>query len=244
MYSSVTSVSTKTDETAGTNATHEEARVSASSAESGGGRVSRGTNDGRGPRGPVASADPGRDGGDERAADRGSTVRTRLVESTVVAAITGVFIVLSGSTQIAPDLSLPVALAGVLWLFVRTLQPTRQGSGGSDSPDDGAASVGDATPTAAGAAATPIPDPDETPISTDRRLKMEVANHGGRMMQKDLVEAVDLSESAVSRRLSRLEREDDEVGRVCLGRENMVYLEGHRPHGAGSPFAGDADDRT
>ena len=240
MFPSVTSVPTQADE-AGRNATHDGDRTSTAPAESGGNAVRPGADDGRDPHGPAASDDSARAGANESGVDS-ATVRTRLVESTVVAAITGVFIVLSGSTQVAPQLSLPVALAGVLWLFVRTLSPMeRRGGGEARTSDHEAASrdeAGTVTATAAGSARNL--SPDEAPVSTDRRLKLEVANHGGRMMQKELVETVDLSESAVSRRLSRLEREDDEVGRVCLGRENMVYLAGHRPDGADSPFAGDA----
>ena len=242
MYPSVTSVPTQTDETAGANATHDEDRAAAP-ASTGESAVRRGTDNAHDEREPVTSNDSARDGADKSGVD-GATVRTRLVESTVVAAITGVFVVLSGSTQVAPQLSLPVALAGILWLFVRTLSPMkRRGGGEARSADDGAASgAGDQTVTATAAGSPPDLSPGETPVSTDRRLKLEVADHGGRMMQKELVEAVDLSESAVSRRLSRLEREDDEVGRVCLGRENMVYLEGHRPEGANSPFADSAAD--
>ena len=237
--SSVTSISTQPNETAGTDATRDEDRTSAA-AESGESAGRHGSDDRGGPHGPAASDDAAHDG----VADRNATVRVRLVESTVVAAITGVFVVLSGSTQAAPRLSLPVALTGVLWLFVRTLSPMKRRSGGeARTVDDGAASrAEDGAATVTAAESVPDSSPDEAPVSTDRRLKLEVADHGGRMMQKDLVEAIDLSESAVSRRLSRLEREDDEVGRVCLGRENMVYLEGHRPDGADSPFDGDAED--
>ena len=234
----MTSVSTRTNETAGAGATDDEDRAAAT--ENAGHAVGRGADDGRGPAAPDGRA---RDASDASSAD-GVTVRTRLIESTVVAAITGVFVVLSGSARVAPDLSLPVALAGVLWLFVRTLPPVRRrGDGGSSAPEvDRHAGDETASTTGAGSTWNADPSPDETPVSTDRRLKLEVADHGGRMMQKELVESVDLSESAVSRRLSRLESEDDEVGRVCLGRENMVYLEGNRPEGADSPFAEAVED--
>lgn len=177
-----------------------------------------------------AADDPVRRAADESSS--GGHARTKLVESTVVAAVTGVFVVLGGSAQIPPYLSLPVALAGVLWLFVRALPSVRRR--GTDAPDgDAAESRGD-TLDAESSSADPVPS--SRPVGTDRRLKMEIAGHGGRMRQKELVETVDLSESAVSRRLSKLE-EDGEVGRVCLGRENLVYLEGNRPEGADSPFA-------
>ena len=231
MYLSVTSVSTRADESPVTNTTDDGDRAATSVPP-----VTRTESDMYGPGGGSDAAgtdESAHDGVDERSAGGSDPVRTRLVESTVVAAITGVFVVLGGSAQIAPRLSLPVALAGVLWLFVRTLPSMGRLRG--DDPENGEPVPDENVSDGAGTGAT-SPEPASHPISTDRRLKMEIAGHGGRMMQKELVEAVDLSESAVSRRLSKLE-DDDEVGRVTLGRENLVYLGGSRPEGADSPFA-------
>ena len=224
MYLLATSLSAGVGESTRTDATDDGDGASASVPLKG-----ESASDRRGPDasdGSVVPDESAGDGTDESGAD---TVRTRLIESTAVAAITGAFIVLDGSTQVAPDLSLPIALAGVLWLFVRTLPPMRRRS------DDG---TPDSRETAYGGDGSDAVDPRPAakPISTDRRLKLEIADHGGRMMQKELVASVDLSESAVSRRLSKLEN-DGKVGRVCLGRENLVYLEGSQPDGADSPFA-------
>ena len=232
MYLSVTSVSTRAGEAPDTDESDEANRPPASGPLEAGGEAARSGPSGN--PGATASDGPTRDGSSDDSTGGNGSVRTRLVESTVVAVITGVFVVLGGSAHVAPRLTLPVALAGVLWLFVRTL-PSMRRIRSNDAAEDDATDAGeDATNVADGG--TPAPRPASRPVSTDRRLKMEVAEHGGQMMQKELVEAVDLSESAVSRRLSSLE-ESDTVGRVCLGRENLVYLEGSRPEGADSPFA-------
>lgn len=234
MYLSAASVSTGERESPETSATDDGEPAPSGSFGAGDASVRRGAGDAGGASGtPDSPRDDAEDADD--ADDGGSPVRTRLVESTVVAAITGVFVVLGGSTQIDPYLSLPVALAGVLWLFVRTLPSVRRRSSDTATAADDARTAdpgGGETSDAEASGAQPT----SRPISTDRRIKMEIAEHGGRMMQKELVDAVDLSESAVSRRLSNLE-ESEEVGRVCLGRENLVYLEGSRPEGADSPFA-------
>ncbi len=230
MYLSVTSVSTRADASSDTDADDETVAAS----------VPLETEDGATPRTDERRGAPADAGtADDANADGESgsdPVRTRLVESTVVAAITGVFVILGGAAGLDPRLSLPVALAGVLWLFVRTL-PSMRGRRGDDTPEAGVDDPAGVTSTDGGVEGAAVePRRPSPPVSTDRRLKMEVASHGGRMMQKELVESVDLSESAVSRRLSKLEA-NDEVGRVCLGRENLVYLEGSRPDGADSPYA-------
>ena len=231
MYFSVASVSTRGDEAPNTDEDDEVNYPSTSGPVETEGVTPRSELSGK--PDATASDGPSRGGSSVDATGGSSSVRARLVESTVVAAITGVFVVLGGSAHVAPRLTLPVALAGVLWLFVRTL-PSMRRLRSDDAAEDDATGAGEGTTNVADGG-TPEPQPASRPVSTDRRLKMEVAEHGGQMMQKELVEAVDLSESAVSRRLSNLE-EGDEVGRVCLGRENLVYLEGSRPEGADSPF--------
>jgi len=67
---------------------------------------------------------------------------------------------------------------------------------------------------------------------TDAEIVELVAESGGKIPQKRIVEGVALSESTVSRRLTDMER-SGLVERLTVGRENLVYLPGTLPTDAG-----------
>lgn len=78
------------------------------------------------------------------------------------------------------------------------------------------------SPGSAGAPPTGGAEASE-PITDEQRVRRVLEEHGGRMRQADLVEAVDWSKSKVSRVLAAL-AEDGVVEKTRLGRENVVAL--------------------
>ncbi|PSP89118.1 hypothetical protein BRC90_05625 [Halobacteriales archaeon QS_4_69_34] len=76
----------------------------------------------------------------------------------------------------------------------------------------------------------------DEPLRTDEdRVVALLEANGGRMRQVRIVEETGWSKSKVSTLLSEME-ETDTLGRLRLGRENVVSLAGHEPDAAGSPF--------
>jgi len=85
--------------------------------------------------------------------------------------------------------------------------------------DDGAS--GDAEPTT-----------EPPPIPTNRGRVLELLQeHGGRMLQSDIVEQTDWSKSKVSRVLSDMD-EAGEVAKIDVGRGNLIALPEVAPPGA------------
>jgi len=81
-------------------------------------------------------------------------------------------------------------------------------------------------------------------LTPDARLvKLMLQVESGRMHQTDIVEATDWSKAKVSRLLSKMV-DDDEVVKICLGRENLICLERATPAAATSPHAGDVRPPT
>lgn len=75
----------------------------------------------------------------------------------------------------------------------------------------------------------------------EERIVDVIERVGGTMKQSEIVDAVDWSESTVSRKLCDLESRGA-VSRYQIGREKLVYLPGHEPPTVESPLArADAD---
>ena len=68
----------------------------------------------------------------------------------------------------------------------------------------------------------------ETGLTPAEFLRAVVHTNGGKMYQKELVDATGWSESSVSRLLGALEAEG-RINRVQVGREKIVYLDGAVP---------------
>jgi hypothetical protein len=124
-----------------------------------------------------------------------------------------------------------------------------ESSAAEESTPEGSSSAGsapgDSTP-ADSASADRVPDGAEDaepsgatldePLRTDEdRVVALLEANGGRMRQARIVEETGWSKSKVSTLLSGME-ETDTLGRLRLGRENVVSLAGHEPDAAGSPF--------
>ena len=78
-------------------------------------------------------------------------------------------------------------------------------------------------------------DPESLHVDDRTRVLQLLARNKGHMRQTAIVESVEWSKAKVSRLLSDLEQ-DDEIRRVRLGRENVVYLRGYEPATLGPPF--------
>lgn len=139
-----------------------------------------------------------------------------------------------------PDV-LPVspALLGVGALLAVVLAAgfyRRRGSGGAQpAPGDTGGAEGKGTPPPE-PAPEPEPEPgpepasavDTTPeelLSDEERVVGLLEEHGGRMKQQDIVEALEWSETKTSQVITDL-HEDETVERYRLGRENVVALPG------------------
>ena len=195
--------------------------------------------------GDRASPAPASDGA-STAGERPGGVDRR---SAGVAAATGAFVLVGGVADVAPLICAALALVGVGWLFVEASRPAHARD--ESTTVRGVAATGRESEASGDAGASAVVDPARTdgsvetdaptlagapnPTSTDQRITRLIGDRGGRMMQKEIVGALDLSRSAVSRRLSKLE-EEESLGRVCLGRENLVYLPGCRPDGLEPPL--------
>lgn len=125
-----------------------------------------------------------------------------------------------------------------LWMQLRSLGP---GAGPTESqtaqsrpsrPDTSRANGGTET-----SASTPADgtnrrrQSDDSLLSGEERVVALLREHGGRMRQKDIVDATCFSKATVSRKLSRLEQ-DDHVVKLTDGRENVVCLPEAAPPGA------------
>ncbi|WP_458210661.1 helix-turn-helix transcriptional regulator [Haladaptatus sp. NG-SE-30] len=89
----------------------------------------------------------------------------------------------------------------------------------------------------------PIPDErapvgnlaDEEMLTDEERIRSLLIQYGGRMKQADITAETSWSKSTVSRKLSKME-ENDEITRVQIGRGNLVFLNGSEPEASKSPF--------
>lgn len=71
-------------------------------------------------------------------------------------------------------------------------------------------------------------------VTNADRIERLLDEHGGRMRQADIVDALDWSKSKVSRVLSSMV-EEGRVRKIRLGRENLIVLPGCEPEGVASP---------
>ncbi|WP_435159718.1 helix-turn-helix transcriptional regulator [Haladaptatus sp. DFWS20] len=76
---------------------------------------------------------------------------------------------------------------------------------------------------------------DEEMLTDEERIRSLLIQYGGRMKQADITSETSWSKSTVSRKLSKME-ENDEVTRVQIGRGNLVFLNGSEPEASKSPF--------
>jgi predicted transcriptional regulator len=72
-------------------------------------------------------------------------------------------------------------------------------------------------------------------VTNADRVERLLDEHGGRMRQADIVEALEWSKSKVSRVVSSM-AEEGRVRKIRLGRENLIVLPGREPEGATSPY--------
>ena len=76
---------------------------------------------------------------------------------------------------------------------------------------------------------------DEEMLTDEERIRSLLIQYGGRMKQADITTETSWSKSTVSRKLSKME-ENDEITRVQIGRGNLVFLNGSEPEASKSPF--------
>ncbi|WP_227357634.1 helix-turn-helix transcriptional regulator [Haladaptatus salinisoli] len=76
---------------------------------------------------------------------------------------------------------------------------------------------------------------DEEMLTDEERIKSLLLKYGGRMKQSDITAETSWSKSTVSRKLSKME-ENDEITRVQVGRGNLVFLNGTEPEATKSQF--------
>ena len=76
---------------------------------------------------------------------------------------------------------------------------------------------------------------DEEMLTDEERIRSLLIQYGGRMKQADITTETSWSKSTVSRKLSKME-DNDEITRVQIGRGNLVFLNGSEPEASKSPF--------
>ncbi|WP_233274869.1 helix-turn-helix transcriptional regulator [Haladaptatus cibarius] len=76
---------------------------------------------------------------------------------------------------------------------------------------------------------------DEEMLTDEERIRSLLIQYGGRMKQADITSETSWSKSTVSRKLSKMEN-NDEITRVQIGRGNLVFLNGSEPEASKSPF--------
>jgi hypothetical protein len=84
--------------------------------------------------------------------------------------------------------------------------------------------------------ATPATQPAGTEdiVSNEDEIERLLDEHGGRMRQAEIVDALGWSKSKVSRVISSM-ADDGRVRKIRLGRENLIVLPGSEPEGATTP---------
>ncbi|WP_433630495.1 helix-turn-helix transcriptional regulator [Halomicrococcus sp. NG-SE-24] len=76
---------------------------------------------------------------------------------------------------------------------------------------------------------------DEEMLTDEEQIRSLLIQYGGRMKQADITAETSWSKSTVSRKLSKME-DDDEITRIQVGRGNLVFLNGSEPEASKSPF--------
>lgn len=87
------------------------------------------------------------------------------------------------------------------------------------------------------ATATTVPEnlADEEMLTDEEQIRSLLIQYGGRMKQADITAETSWSKSTVSRKLSKME-DDDEITRIQVGRGNLVFLNGSEPEASKSSF--------
>ena len=106
----------------------------------------------------------------------------------------------------------------------------RESLGGDHDDSTDASSASDSGPTAP--PAEPEPTTPATPPTPGEGTLL--AEHGGRLRQREVSELTRLSASTTSRLLSEME-DDDQVTRVSVGREKIVCLPSAAPEISAGP---------
>jgi uncharacterized membrane protein len=113
-----------------------------------------------------------------------------------------------------------------------------EAAGASDEESASAEETADDEAAEDGATEEDVPDrtTDLSIMTNEERVQYLLAEHDGRMLQSDIVEAADWSKATVSRVLSRME-EEGTVSRVDIGKGNLVSRPEDEPASADSPFS-------
>lgn len=82
---------------------------------------------------------------------------------------------------------------------------------------------------------------EEELLTDEERIRRFLQLSGGRARQADMTDAFSWSASTVSRKLSKMEAAD-QISRVKIGRENVVFLEDSEPEAVKSPFDTDKEE--
>jgi len=140
--------------------------------------------------------------------------------------------------------TLPVTvLMGLFGLVVKQFEPElpdvdRDDRGGAPAAGRGGTApptAGDG-PTATGErAGGPSRQPQPEPVTDEDRILKILEENGGRVRQQAIVQRTDWSKSKVSRRLSKME-DDDQISKISVGRENLVTFHDEEPEAAKAPF--------
>lgn len=96
----------------------------------------------------------------------------------------------------------------------------------SDDPADSSARIAWTPPMAENGSdttATDRPYDDDPALTDEERVVQLLASHGGRMKQSRIVDETDWSKAKVSRLLSAM-AERDEITKLTIGRENIIFL--------------------
>ena len=114
-------------------------------------------------------------------------------------------------------------------------------SPGSSSSTTDAETDSSAESQSSGAETTPEVTLTEEELLTDEeRIKRFLQLSGGRARQAEMTDEFSWSASTVSRKLSKMEAAD-EISRVKIGRENVVFLESSEPEALQSPIESKSD---
>lgn len=111
-----------------------------------------------------------------------------------------------------------------------------------DSPET-TATDGNADRVGSAASTSEVTLTEEELLTDQERIRRFLQLSGGRARQADMTDAFSWSASTVSRKLSKMESAD-QISRVKIGRENVVFLEDSEPDAIKSPFQSESDSNS